>query len=562
MEFEYLKDEKIKCYPANNTEKRGIRSYLTRYVDGFRFDPLFKLKLWDGKNSKYNKENDTFPFGLWNEAIKCCNEFGYKYKILNKEDFPINRDVKKQEFLDFINVFFKDYKFQPREYQIEAAWTVIKNRYCNISVATSGGKTFIFSMIYFFLINKYPDTKFLLVVPSKTLVTQFYDDILGFNYKNEANINIQEIYAEGEKPRIYNSDIEPNLVISTFQSLIYEEKIVDTSVKPRKKANGTMSKPKMKVTLKSKYPTEWFKQFWSVTVDEGHKTKSGSFTKKILKNTLRNATYRWGMSGTFPKDDTNEMMEIMAKTGPVLYTVKASELMEEGYITPVKIKCVHIKHNDYPFQELLEVVSMRDKKAMYDLEIAKIQERQERIELIKNIVNDSTKNTLVLFHNTEYGEKLFNYLKEQLPDKEFHYIDGSVKQKRTKKNIGKNRDDIKTSMVTESDKVQVLVASFGTLSTGVSIDSIANVIFTQSFKKEQVIIQSIGRALRLHKDKKIAYIFDLVDIFNYDEYSYRFKKKWENTLFVHGKKRKQIYDEETYPYKVIDVSLPEIHNDF
>ena len=97
-----------------------------------------------------------------------------------------------------------------------------------------------------------------------------------------------------------------------------------------------------------------------------------------------------------------------------------------------------------------------------------------------------------------------------------HYCKG-------KKN--KQREEIKKFMEDTSTNVKVLVASYGTLSTGVSINAIFNVIFADSFKSEQIIIQSIGRALRLHEDKKTALIFDLVDVFTHENMS--------NILFNH-----------------------------
>lgn len=619
MEFEYLpKEEKIKCYPKNNIELKGIKSYLTRYEENYRFNPLFKLKLWDGKNTKFNKTDNTFPMGLWKEGVKCCQEFGYSFKYLNGKEFPLNRDVKKKEFLDFIKDFFSEYKYQPRDYQLDAAWEIIKNRYGNIAVATSGGKTLIYSMILFFLMTKYPGKKFLLIVPSKTLVTQFYDDVHAFNYRNQIDLNIQEIYGATEKPRTTNELREPDFVISTFQSLIYEDDIKPENQKVKKNANGKIIKNTKKKVTKLRYPKEWYKQFWSVSVDEGHRSKSLSFTKKILKSTQKNAYYRWGMSGSFPKDDTNDMMEIMAKTGPVLYTVKAKTLMDEGFISKVKIRCLHVNHHNYDFAELLEIVSMRDKKAMYDLEMAKVQVREDRTKLINDIVNECDSTTLVLFHNTEYGENLFEYLKTNTNDtnREFYFIDGKVNNKKRsniKVELGDTTKDIEytildygehklelpsnkkiillngehklISEITENDIisdinfkttinkelkyinkstiiknegiVKVLVASMGTVATGWSIPTISNVILTQSFKKDQIIIQSIGRALRLYKDKKYAYIFDIVDIFTPDPMAYRYRKPFTNKMMEHGKMRKKIYDEEEYPYKIINVDLPE-----
>ncbi len=95
--------------------------------------------------------------------------------------------------------------------------------------------------------------------------------------------------------------------------------------------------------------------------------------------------------------------------------------------------------------------------------------------------------------------------------------------------------------------VKVLVASYGTLSTGVSINAIFNVIFADSFKSEQIIIQSIGRALRLHSDKKKANIFDLVDVYNSENFN--------NILFRHFKEREKFYIKRSYPYKIIKINL-------
>jgi superfamily II DNA or RNA helicase len=94
---------------------------------------------------------------------------------------------------------------------------------------------------------------------------------------------------------------------------------------------------------------------------------------------------------------------------------------------------------------------------------------------------------------------------------------------------------------------RVLVASYGTLSTGVSINAIFNVIFADSFKSEQIIIQSIGRALRLHDDKKKANIFDLVDVFS--------SKEMSNILYKHFKEREKFYQKRQYPYKIIKINL-------
>lgn len=90
---------------------------------------------------------------------------------------------------------------------------------------------------------------------------------------------------------------------------------------------------------------------------------------------------------------------------------------------------------------------------------------------------------------------------------------------------------------------------------GISIATITNVVFTQSFKKEQIVIQSIGRALRLYEGKTKAYIFDIVDIFNRDEYAYRTKDKFKNALYKHWETRFKIYQQHEYPCDSIKIQL-------
>ena len=87
----------------------------------------------------------------------------------------------------------------------------------------------------------------------------------------------------------------------------------------------------------------------------------------------------------------------------------------------------------------------------------------------------------------------------------------------------------------------------GTLSTGVSINAIFNVVFADSFKSEQIIIQSIGRALRKHDEKKVATIFDLVDVFS--------PTQLNNILYNHYKERQKFYIKRKYPFKEIKITL-------
>lgn len=323
--------------------------------------------------------------------------------------------------------------------------------------------------------------------------------------KSEEEIRIEEIMSD--RPRVYKGDKDPNIYIGCYQSL-------------------------------EKWPKEFFQQFYMVACDEAHGAKANTLTS-ILKRTFGKAYYRFGVSGTFPDDESLEILTIQSVLGPKVTQIEAETLVKSGTITPMNIKAVIINHNDKEFNDRIAYIKkLGAGKDAFQLEKDYIQESDRRLDFIKKIVNKCDSNTLVLFHTIEYGQKILNKLKSEIPDKEFYYIDGEVNNKQ--------RDFIKKEME-KTDKVRVLVASYGTLSTGVSINAIFNVIFADSFKSEQIIIQSIGRALRKHNDKKIATIFDIVDVYSSTEL--------KNILYRHFLEREKFYKKRKYPYTVTKMNL-------
>jgi len=142
----------------------------------------------------------------------------------------------------------------------------------------------------------------------------------------------------------------------------------------------------------------------------------------------------------------------------------------------------------------------------------------------------------VLFHRIEYGKTLYKELRK-LNDKAIYYVDGSVDAdiRETYKEKMEHGDDV------------ILIASFGTFSTGISVKNIHNIFFTESFKSEVIIRQSIGRGLRLRKGKDMLNIIDFVDNFS--------TLNWQNHLYRHGIARQKIYKEQHFPFTVKKIKL-------
>jgi len=296
----------------------------------------------------------------------------------------------------------------PYDHQIESAYKILKNRYCMAEVATSGGKSLIISIVIFYTLkNIKDDAKFLLIVPSITLVTQFYDNIIEYNNgvnrlqnketnENGCDVRIEEVMSD--RPRKYSGTDNANIYIGTYQSL-------------------------------EKWPKEFFRQFHTVACDEAHGAKAKTITG-ILHKTFGTAYSRFGVSGTFPPDDSCEILTIQSVLGPKITEVTANELKEKGIITPMNIKVVVMNHQDLDYSERLEIIKRGGMgKEALDLEKSFIHESEKRLNFIKKIVDKCDKNTLILFHSIEYGQKIFNKLKNEVKDKDFFYIDGEVRNR-------------------------------------------------------------------------------------------------------------------------------------
>ena len=209
MNFRYDPlEEKLVVSDATRIEYHQIGLWLDRYVKGYRYMPAFKTGIWNGKQSYF--ENGKVKLGLWKECYKACKEIGVTFNLVNRDEFPLNRDVTLDKVKDFCNEFFKHHKykdkdgnwhpFMPYDYQIETAYKILRNRYSISEVATSGGKSLIISIVYFYTLkNVESSAKLLIIVPSISLVTQMYDDLL------------KNFYGENELNNIYDHKIEIEL---------------------------------------------------------------------------------------------------------------------------------------------------------------------------------------------------------------------------------------------------------------------------------------------------------------------------------------------------------------
>ena len=482
---------------ATELEIEQVRISLTKRIESWRFNPLVKRGVWDGYVT-YIKDDKWIPAGLWRYVIGVCKEYNFEVQV-NGIRRLIDPDISAETFEKWALDFFKGSEITPRDYQIETAYNILKFRKCLAELATSAGKTLISFLTIAYMLEKKKAERILFIVPNVSLVVQAHEDFHDYNYMNKVDLRIQQIFA-GQKIKS-----NKNIVIGTYQSLI-------------------------------KKSVEYFEQFDAVIVDETHKAKSASI-KTILQKCTK-AQYRYGLSGTIPKDGTLDKLTLMSQTGPAISEVKASFLQDQGHIAKCVVKVIEMNYatdsQRLAFQELAQ--NKYDSKDVFQLEQNFIINSEGRLDFISSVIARVPRNSLVLFHRIEHGKRLYEKLRQE-SNKRVYYVDGG-----TDKDI---REEYKKKM--EAGEEVVIVASYGTFSTGISIKKIHNIFFTESFKSEVIIRQSIGRGLRQHESKDKVLIVDFVDDIRTDE--------WDNYLFKHGKARQSIYRQEKFDYNIKRVTF-------
>lgn len=99
----------------------------------------------------------------------------------------------------------------------------------------------------------------------------------------------------------------------------------------------------------------------------------------------------------------------------------------------------------------------------------------------------------------------------------------------------------------ENVKGDIIVASRGTMSTGVSIPTINNIIFATPSKSLVITLQSIGRGIRLKEGKQVCNLYDIGDKL--------FDKGHPNHTFKHLEERIKIYSAEQFKFKLHVIPL-------
>jgi superfamily II DNA or RNA helicase len=435
---------------------------------------------------------------FWDGKIRLFNALTCTlYGGLNRyvEEFAKSRNYEVEYTTDFSSEEFslkeaKDFvekikpTIQPRDYQLEAFVHAVRERRALLLSPTASGKSFII-----YLLTRYYNARTLIIVPTTSLVSQLASDFNDYGFVSDKFVH--RIFAGQDK------QTDKQITISTWQSIY-------------------------------KLPKEYFQQFDVVIGDEAHLFKAKSLTSILTK--LDNCKYRFGFTGTLDGSQTHKLV-LEGLFGAVRKVTTTSELIEQKHLADFKIKCIVLSYPD-------EVRQMIARSADYQAEVDYLVRSEARNNFIKNLTLSLEGNTLLLFQFVEkHGKVLYEMVKKEAGDKKVFYVSGEVD--------GDEREEIRK--IVEKEKDAIIVASYGTFSTGVNIRNLHNVIFSSPSKSKVRNLQSIGRGLRKSDSKDSATLYDIADDMIW--------KQKKNYTILHFMERIKIYNEEKFPYKIFKVQL-------
>jgi superfamily II DNA or RNA helicase len=289
-------------------------------------------------------------------------------------------------------------------------------------------------------------------------------------------------------------------------------------------------------------PSGYFQQFDIVVCDEVHLAKADAISKIVESSS--NAYIRYGFTGTL-QDTACHKLVILGHFGAEKRVIETKELMELGCCSQLAIKCVIFRYKEDDVKRLEKIVNLKKKSGDngYAAEMGFIVEHENRMNNLVALILSLKKNSLVLFNLVaKHGKVVYNKLIEMNEKhnlgKDILFISGE-----TEADI---REDIRTIME-QNDNI-ILVASYGTTSTGVSIKNIENVIFASPFKSKIKVLQSIGRGLRNNKGKEKMTLYDVVDDLSRRTRGGNLKY---NYVLKHFSERYGIYQREKFDCKTI-----------
>lgn len=476
----------------------SLSEFFSFFVPGYRYMPKFRARMWDGKMRLFDRRTCEIYVGLLPHLKEYAKLHEYniewtdgpldveeEFSVVEAESFAKSLDLHAKHDGQFVPI-------TPHDYQIAAFRHAVQTKRSLLLSPTASGK----SLIIYLLVRYYQQfikNKILIVVPTTSLVAQMYTDFGEYSYAQDWDVRDEaHMVYEGQ-----DKGSEKQIIISTWQSIY-------------------------------KLGQHYFEQFDVVIGDEAHSFKADSLTS-IMKKCV-DAEYRIGTTGTLDGTKTHKLV-LEGLFGKVYTVTTTSKLMEAGTVADMKINCLMLH---YP-----ENVCKSLKGCTYQDEIDFLVSCVKRNKFVRNLALSLKGNTLILFQLVKrHGKPLYEDIKEHAAKgRKVFFVSGAT--------ATEDREEIRK--ITETEQDAIIVASYGTFSTGINIRNLPNIIFASPSKSRIRILQSLGRGLRKSDTKDLLNLYDLSDVLQY--------KSWKNHTLRHFINRMEIYNSEKFDYKIFKVNL-------
>jgi superfamily II DNA or RNA helicase len=489
--IEKINEVHLRVYSDPSIEQE-LSEFFTYEFPGARFTPQYKARLWDGKVRMYDMYRKSLYVGL----LRYVQEFAErnKYEIEYINDVVTTTQITTEqvmEFAEWLQPMGHGNPIEIRDYQVDAVTQAIQTERTLLLSPTASGKSFIIYTIMRHHLEH--DRKCIIIVPTTSLVEQLFTDFEDYSSANgwKPSYHCQKLYSG------FTKDFSKDVLITTWQSVYLQNK-------------------------------SWFQNFDVIFGDEAHQFKAKSLT--TIMDKLEHVRYRIGTTGTLDNKKIHRLV-LEGIFGPVHRVTTTKELMDTNRLATLNITCILLKYD--------EPTRASRSKNLYQDEMFFIVSYEKRNNFIRKLALNCEGNTLVLFQYVEkHGKVLYELIKDHAVDgRKIFFVYGGT--------ATVDREEIRH--ITENESNAIIIASYGTFSTGINIPSLENVIFASPTKSKIRNLQSIGRGLRLKNGKTECNLYDIADDLHW--------KSWKNHTLNHFAERVKTYAEEKFTYKLVEVSI-------
>ena len=537
----------------NPKELTGLEEYLNK-IPQYQFLPSFhgvptpvcflnKFKSKDGRIIYWCHS------GLWKTVYDWCKTHNIKIEGIDDYFKYTDFNLTLEAFQEYVKGW--NLNLDPYDYQVKAAWLILKYRQSLSELATRAGKTLVAYIVFRYMLE-HGAKKILMIVPSIHLVKQGVKDFQEY----QEFFQTETVWAQGELCE------SSNITIGTYQSLVQ---------RADKKSK--------------KYDPKFFEKYDIVCVDEAHHSVAKSINTILGQDFMKFVKLKFGFTGTLFPQGTIESFACHALMGPKIQNITTMELVDRGFLakpiinqirihylnnemlTDSYIKCgeylnssyvevdgkkqllpieereftiQHVKKLPYVLEQLKPMYTKKEyKEYLIDLCKAKgsnlltleqmiIHRDEYRLNVMADIIKQHDGNGIVFAHHTTYLKELKSFFEKKFPDKNIYIITGGESLKKRLK--------IVDNMLTDNNAI--LCASYGCCSTGITFKNVDYGIFAQSFKSEIIVLQSIGRGLLKTATKDTFPIYDIIDVLP------------TGKLLAQGKEKIKTYKERKFEYYI------------